>query len=193
MKPTMRRTVSRNSSPITVLGSNVVDTVSMINRGFGGNRVFIPRVLITTHTVGGNIRILGPRLTSNSANTLNGIVVTAISNSLRSVNGGLITVVVRDTKFRIVSLKISIPTTGVVRYCGRGPSIGVVTLSTLLAAAVPTLGRAIRTLGTTSFENGVGIVINKTPVARTFTRRVNTSKCSSSTTDTTSLTGGLTT
>lgn len=96
-----------------------------------------------THAVGETITVLRPMVRSrgrrNTATT-KGILLTAIGNSIRSVNGGVISMMVTYGNCRVVSLNIVIPTRAVMRRTVRR-GMSVVKLDNLVA---PSLSRVIR-------------------------------------------------
>lgn len=193
LRPTMRMaggTVTRKMRPRRVVGGCVVGTVNRIKRHFRSKGTFIPRLLVTKHTVGKTLRLLGPLLRKDTSAAVNGMIVKAIGNSLRSVNGGLITSVLRNYNFRMVGVNVSMSYSGFIRRIGGGGT-SVLYVDTLLAAAVACVRRIVGTLRTTNVHRRMGMVVNNTPMDRKFTSRVNTSKCDSGTGATMTMTGRL--
>lgn len=159
----MGRTLGRCPHTISVVSKPLVNKVGGMNRLFNTKGVFLPRIIGATHAVGGTITVLRPtvrtRGISSSSTGTKGILFTAIGNSIRSVKGGVISVILTYGGCRIVSLKIVIPTSivmgGTVR---RGPSL--IYLSNLVA---PSLRRVIRIASRVRGTNlDVPVVINNT-------------------------------
>lgn len=115
-----------------------------------------------TQAVGGTMTVLRPCVrTRGRRNThdTKGILMTAIGNSIRSVKGGVISIIVTYGGCRVVSLNIVIPTRGVMRATvHRG--ISVMKLDKLVAPSLRRVIRIIARLRQTKLS--VPIVVNKT-------------------------------
>ncbi len=175
----LAQTLAQSASPLSVMRGRVVPTLSRINGKCRRGQVCLPSLLVDTRSTGTTFRIVGRLLPTASTSTGDkGIIVTAIRNSVRSVKGGVIQLVLRGCNFSIVSLNGSIPPRAMLTtiYRGRTP---IIKLDTLVAAAMPTVRRAVGLVGTRT--PCYGAMINNTILGDRCTREVNTSFCTGST------------
>lgn len=150
-----------------------------MNRLFKTKGVFLPRIIGATHAVGGTITVLRPVVRSRgrrNTSATNGILLTAIGKSIRSVNGGVMSMIVTYGNCSVMSLKMVMPTRAVMRRTVRR-GISVVNLDKLVA---PSLRRVIRMtvrlrgtnlsvplLVNNTAASGVRATLGVTPICRT--------------------------
>lgn len=159
----------RACPPLRVVGAFLLSNVGIINRLFNSNRVRLPFILRSTRAVGTTITCLRPcvRGTSDSNSNGNAFVVTAIGNSIRSVNGGLISVVLSGGNCGIVGLNVGRPIRTVVRTCHRRRT-SYVTVDNLLIGSATFVGSGLRAFGRRNVA--IPIVLNNTTLAPGFIR-----------------------
>lgn len=172
--------VVRRGSNLRVVGRRLVPTLGAMNRKFRGKAIFLPRLLVDTRTTGATFTILGRGVSDDKRIRRGGkgVVLTAMGKSVRSVNGGVIGILLRGCDFSIVSLKGSIPPRAVISAMLRR-SVRLMKLDTLVAAAIMDVRRAVERLerGTPRYL----IVMKKTILGRRCTSVVKTSFCNGST------------
>lgn len=178
----------RAASTVRIMGRVLVPTLSEINRSFRGGGVFLPRLVRDTGATRRYFSMVGGRLAGADKAPMdgNGVVITAMGNSVRSVNGGVMGILLSGCNCAIISLNHSIsPRLVISATIRRG--VAVVKLSTLVAAALGDVRSAVELmerygrLRGPSNSDGYAVFINNTILAGSCTVGVNTSCCYHST------------
>lgn len=184
LRRSLTRTLPGCSGTISIVRKPLVGKVGRINRLFNTNGVFLPRIIGATHAVGGTITVLRPVVRSRgirNATSTKGILLTAIGKSIRSVNGGVISIIVTYGNCSVVSLKIVMPTRSVIRGTVRR-GISVVKLDKLVAPSLRRVMRiTVRLRGTKlsvpllvkkTAASGLRATLGVTPICRTLIIRL---------------------
>ncbi len=163
LRRSLRRTIHMCPRTISLVRNPLVRKVGGIKVLFNRNGVFLPRIIGATHAVGGTINVLRPQVrtrgSKDATNHTKLMLLTAIGKSIRSVNGGVISIIVTYGGFRVISLNIVAPTRLVIGGTGRlRPS--VVNLDNLVAPDLSRVIRIISRLGGTNVS--IPIVVKKT-------------------------------
>lgn len=162
LRRSLTRTIGLCPGTISVVRNPLVRNVGGIKRLFKTKGVFLPRIIGATHAVGGTMTVLRPLVRTSGRRNIHdtkGMLVTAMGKSIRSVKGGVMSIIVTYGGCRVVSLNIVIPTRVVIEGTVRR-GISVVKLDKLVAPSLRRVTRITMRLGHTKLS--VPVVVKKT-------------------------------
>ncbi len=146
----------------------LIEALENVGEKFRREEIFVPEMLVCAKTMKMSVEVLKPELVTKRDKSLGTIIIGTVAGDLHDIGKNLVGMMCESVGIEVIDLGIDVPAERFITEINRHPEAGVVMLSALLTATLPSLKKTVQLLNRQPFRKNIRIMVGGLPVTEKY-------------------------
>jgi 5-methyltetrahydrofolate--homocysteine methyltransferase len=167
VKELLRKALSMNISPESILNSGLTKGMEAVGKKFKANEIFIPEVLIASRAMKSAMDALKPYLNKKDKYVFGKIVLGTVEGDLHDIGKMIVSIALEREGYDIIDIGIDVPKETFLEAVQKEKP-DILGMSALLTTTMSYMRDVIDTIKSARLKKDVKIIIGGAPITQTF-------------------------
>jgi 5-methyltetrahydrofolate--homocysteine methyltransferase len=167
VKTLLRKALSMNIAPETILNSGLIKGMEAVGKKFKANEIFIPEVLIASRAMKSAMDAIKPHLSKREEYSFGKIVMGTVKGDLHDIGKMIVSVALEREGYDIIDIGIDVPREIFLETVHKEKP-EILGMSALLTTTMSYMRDVIETIKSAHLKKNIKIIIGGAPVTQSF-------------------------
>jgi 5-methyltetrahydrofolate--homocysteine methyltransferase len=167
VKTLLRKALSMNIAPETILNSGLIKGMEAVGKKFKANEIFIPEVLIASRAMKSAMDAIKPHLSKREEYSFGKIVMGTVKGDLHDIGKMIVSVALEREGYDIIDIGIDVPKETFLETVHKEKP-DMLGMSALLTTTMSYMRDVIETIKSAHLKKNIKIIIGGAPVTQSF-------------------------
>jgi 5-methyltetrahydrofolate--homocysteine methyltransferase len=167
VKSLLRKALSMNISPESILNSGLIKGMEAVGKKFKANEIFIPEVLIASRAMKSAMDVIKPYLSEGEEHLLGKIVLGTVKGDLHDIGKMVVRIALEKEGYDIIDIGIDVSKETFLETIQK-ENPDILGMSALLTTTMSYMRDVIDTIKSARLKKNVKIIIGGAPITQSF-------------------------
>ena len=171
VKTLLRKALSMNIAPETILNSGLMKGMEAVGKKFKANEIFVPEVLIASRAMKSAMDVIKPYMSEVEKHVLGKIVLGTVKGDLHDIGKMVVSIVLETEGYDIIDIGIDVSKETFLQAVHKEKP-DILGMSALLTTTMSYMRDVIDTIKSAHLKKNIKIIIGGAPVTQSFAEEI---------------------